>query len=325
MFSPATLFAKVLLLDAGTAVLTGDADLFLDARLLTGRGFDLGLESELTFFPSGVVRGHVDLQLLVGVGLGSRGLSFPIRRREDAEGDRDAGFKIQVGDLVGAKRLSSPRPSDGRKVDKKIPSCFFWKEVERKEVRRRSEKDPSSMLGFLSIPKRQDGVVELAMRFRGRLGGRKKVRTRASAGRARTASNIGAAALRRLVVGAPASGCWTWDHRGVLVTGGSWLIRGAGSPMGMGQIAVWPTGARVDEGRSDSNEQELHGVFTWRGASLVYRQPIRTSGSAPGPTRAPLIARSRRGCAPAPCPSRFRGSTIQTGRPVDSAATQGPI
>lgn len=221
LFSPATLFAKVLLLDAGTAVLTGDADLFLDARLLTGRGFDLGLESELTFFPSGVVRGHVDLQLLVGVGLGSRGLSFPIRRREDAEGDRDAGFKIQVGDLVGAKRLSSPRPSDGRKVDKKIPSCFFWKEVERKEVRRRSEKDPSSMLGFLSIPKRQDGVLELAMRFRGRLGGRKKVRTRASAGRARTASNIGAAALRRLVVGAPASGCWTWDHRGVLVTGGS--------------------------------------------------------------------------------------------------------
>jgi hypothetical protein len=59
-FLPAALFAKVLLLDAGTAVLTGDADLFLDARLLTGRGFDLGLESELTFFPSGVRR-NVDL------------------------------------------------------------------------------------------------------------------------------------------------------------------------------------------------------------------------------------------------------------------------
>jgi len=57
----ATLFAKVLLLDAGTAVLTRDADLFLDASLLTGRGgFDLGLDGELTFFPSGV-RGDVDL------------------------------------------------------------------------------------------------------------------------------------------------------------------------------------------------------------------------------------------------------------------------
>jgi len=60
-FLPAALFAKVLLLDAGTAVLTGDADLFLDACLLTGRGgFDLSLESELTFFPSGVRR-NVDL------------------------------------------------------------------------------------------------------------------------------------------------------------------------------------------------------------------------------------------------------------------------
>lgn len=221
MCSPATLFAKVLLLDAGTAVLTGDADLFLDASLLTGRGFDLGLESELTFFPSGVrVRGDVDLQLLVGVGLGSRGLSFPIRRREDAEGDRDAGFKIQVGDLVGAKRLSSPRPSDGRKVDKKIPSCFFWKEVERKEVRRRSEKDPSSMLGFLSIPKRQDGDVGVGDAVSRQAGGEEE------------GQNEGGRQVERgpLQILGPAAfapfGCrgaclWLLDHRGVLVTGGS--------------------------------------------------------------------------------------------------------
>jgi hypothetical protein len=56
----ATLFAKVLLLDAGTAVFTGDADLFLDASLLTGRDFGLDLKGVLTFFPSGV-RGGFDL------------------------------------------------------------------------------------------------------------------------------------------------------------------------------------------------------------------------------------------------------------------------
>ena len=42
---------------------------------------------------------------------------------------------------LGAKRLSSRQPME----DKKIPSCFFGKEVERKEVRRRSMNDPSSM------------------------------------------------------------------------------------------------------------------------------------------------------------------------------------
>jgi hypothetical protein len=72
----ATLLTEVLLLDAGTAVFTGDADLFLDASLLTGRDFDLSLVRVLAF-PSGV-RGRFDLYLLVGVGLGSRGLSFPV-------------------------------------------------------------------------------------------------------------------------------------------------------------------------------------------------------------------------------------------------------
>jgi hypothetical protein len=72
----AALLTEILLLDAGTAVFTGDADLFLDASLLTGRDFDVGLERVLTF-PSGV-RGRFDLQLLVDVGLGSRGLSFPV-------------------------------------------------------------------------------------------------------------------------------------------------------------------------------------------------------------------------------------------------------
>jgi hypothetical protein len=81
-------------------------------------------------FPSGVL-GELDLNLFVGVGLGG-GLGLPVRRREDAEGDRDAGFKVQIGDLLGAERQSSPRPSDvTRKADKKIDSCFFsWKEVE---------------------------------------------------------------------------------------------------------------------------------------------------------------------------------------------------
>jgi hypothetical protein len=139
LFLPALLFTVVLLTDAGTAVsflFTSDADLFFAEASLGTRKFGLCLEWRVLTFPSGVL-GDLDLKLFVGVGLGG-GLSFPVWRREDTEGDRDAGFKVQIGDLWRRERQSSPRPSEWRKEDKKIPLASFYKEVERKEMRRRS-------------------------------------------------------------------------------------------------------------------------------------------------------------------------------------------
>jgi hypothetical protein len=49
-------------------------------------------------FPSGEL-GELDLNLFVGVGLGG-GLGLLVGGREDAKGHRDAGFKVQIGDLT---------------------------------------------------------------------------------------------------------------------------------------------------------------------------------------------------------------------------------
>jgi hypothetical protein len=65
------------------------------------------LERRVLTFPSGLAR-ELDLNLFVGLGGGGGlGLIFLVRGREDAKGDRDAGFKVQIGDLLGAKRQSS--------------------------------------------------------------------------------------------------------------------------------------------------------------------------------------------------------------------------
>jgi hypothetical protein len=42
----------------------------------------------------------------LGGGLDGWGV-FLVRRREDAEGDRYSGFKIQIGDLKGQRRVIS--------------------------------------------------------------------------------------------------------------------------------------------------------------------------------------------------------------------------
>jgi hypothetical protein len=89
--------------DAGTAaflLLASDTDLFLEASLLTRWGkLGLGLGGRSVLFPSGEL-GELDLNLLVGVGVGlGGGLGVPVGRREDAKGHRDAGFKVQIGDL----------------------------------------------------------------------------------------------------------------------------------------------------------------------------------------------------------------------------------
>lgn len=57
-------------------------------------------------FPSGF--GKIDLELLVSL-FGGCGLRFavPIGGWEDAEGDRDAGFKVQVDDCSRRERIFS--------------------------------------------------------------------------------------------------------------------------------------------------------------------------------------------------------------------------
>lgn len=161
------------------------------------------------------------------------------------------------------------------------------------------------------------------MRFRGRLGGREKVRTRA----------VGRSSEDRFKY---------WGRRpcAVWLSGGLPLV--AGPPGGLGDRGFSSGGPGVQwgwvkllcggrtpgltrDGRTATTSLPAlpAGVFTWSGASLVYRQPMRTSGSAPGPTRAPLIARSRRGCAPAPCPSRFRRVHHPDRPPSGHAASDG--
>jgi len=88
-------------MDTGTAVFlfSSDADLFLgDARRARGGG----LVRRVLTFPSGFL-GQVDLELFVGLG-GGGGLvvGLLVGRGEDAERDRDSGFKIQGDDFPDA-------------------------------------------------------------------------------------------------------------------------------------------------------------------------------------------------------------------------------
>lgn len=75
--------------------------------------------------------GEIDLNLFVGFG-GCLYLSFLVCSREDAEGDRYAGFKVQVGDLNGARVLSSTTFRLRRKEDKKIPLALLYNLKEKK-------------------------------------------------------------------------------------------------------------------------------------------------------------------------------------------------
>ena len=98
-------------------------------------------------FPSGVLLGEFDVELLLS--LGSLGFAVLVGRREDAEGDRDAGFKVQVGDLCGARVLSSTTfrlRAKGRQEDS---SCSSFYKSERKEGRRRKRMMLASLLDSL--------------------------------------------------------------------------------------------------------------------------------------------------------------------------------
>lgn len=112
------LFAVVLFtVDTGTAVMvlfTGDEDLFLAVAVLLPAGRKVGrgggVRRDLTTFPPGLVVGEVEVELLVGSGA-CAGLArlllvvVAVRRGEDAEGDGDSRFKIQVDCLVWAHRV----------------------------------------------------------------------------------------------------------------------------------------------------------------------------------------------------------------------------
>ena len=112
--SSPVLFLTVLLvvMGTGTAVtilFTCETDLFFaEAMLLTTRGkLGRGVDTRRVFtFPSGFLRDS-DLKLFVSclsLGLDLRGLLF-VGGREDAKGHGYAGFKVQVGDLNGARIL----------------------------------------------------------------------------------------------------------------------------------------------------------------------------------------------------------------------------
>lgn len=115
------LFAVVLFtVDTGAAVMvffTGDEDLFLAVAVVLPAGRKVGRggrvrRRDLTTFPPGLVVGEVEVELLVGSSAGA-GLArlllvvVAIRRGEDAEGDGDSRFKIQVDCLVWARRVVS--------------------------------------------------------------------------------------------------------------------------------------------------------------------------------------------------------------------------
>jgi hypothetical protein len=117
----------LLLLDTGTAVtffFTRNSDLFFTVVLLfAARRNDFssgGRERRVLTFPSGLWLWGFDLNLFLNLGSGGLslglGLLVPICRWEDAEGDGDAGLKVQIDDFCRRERTFSynlPKLSKG--------------------------------------------------------------------------------------------------------------------------------------------------------------------------------------------------------------------
>uniref|UniRef100_A0A1Y1KVU9 Uncharacterized protein n=1 Tax=Photinus pyralis TaxID=7054 RepID=A0A1Y1KVU9_PHOPY len=106
---------ELLLLETGTAVtLFTETDLFFAeavlavlAMLSTRGEIDVGrVRRRVLILPSGwlLLLGELDVNLFVSLGGGLR-LAVPISRGEDAEGDGDAGFKVQIGDFCWRERI----------------------------------------------------------------------------------------------------------------------------------------------------------------------------------------------------------------------------
>lgn len=153
------LLVEVLLTtDPGLAITTVlalpyDANLLFRVALVPARG-EVGrsrVGRVVTTFPPRPMVGELDLHLLVGGLDRLLLLDVTVRRREDAEGDGDSCFKIQL-DCPVCTELSSPLAlfsdddrllsrSAKRKRRKDSSGFFRGKEVEREE---RKEKDPTN-------------------------------------------------------------------------------------------------------------------------------------------------------------------------------------
>lgn len=136
------MFLVVLLVDTGTAVtffFTRDTDLFFTVALLSSRRqLGRGGDRRVLTFPSGFLGfgGKFDLKLFVG--LGDLGLSlggFLVGAREDAEGHGNAGFKVQVGDLNGARILfpTTFRTERTKGRSRRFLLLFFLKYLKEKK------------------------------------------------------------------------------------------------------------------------------------------------------------------------------------------------
>lgn len=131
-----------------------DAHLFLGVVVLPARWKAGGRSSrvgrDLTTFPPGpVVRGKADLNLLVGGRDRVLRLGVTVGGGEDAEGDGDSCFKIQVDCLVWARRVVflSTLFSDSRsqkKAERKISLASSW--GKKSKEKREEEKDPTNWM-----------------------------------------------------------------------------------------------------------------------------------------------------------------------------------
>lgn len=112
-------------------------DLFFEL-LVAGRKADLllGERRVLGLFPSDArVCWELDLTLDVSrLGGGCSYFVVPVRRGEDAKGDRDAGVKVQVDDLSGEN--SSRMPFDVRERKTRRGLLLLGKEGRRERVGR---------------------------------------------------------------------------------------------------------------------------------------------------------------------------------------------
>jgi hypothetical protein len=137
--------------DAGTAVtffFTGYTDLFFAEAMLSGEAMfsgmsmrrKVGVDSErreLTF-PSGfVLLREFDLKLFVSVLDSLLLVGVLVGAWEDAEGNGNSGFKVQVDDLPERKICLLDDLPTRRKEDKKIPLASFLEKLKEMEKKRR--------------------------------------------------------------------------------------------------------------------------------------------------------------------------------------------
>jgi len=117
VFSALTLTART----AVTIFFTSDTNLFLRIVLFPRR--KVSGQRRVVTFPSGALLflREIDLSFYMGLSSCFNGVA-PVRRREDAEGNRDSGVKVQVDDL--SSENTSRMPFDLPKGRQEGVSCF---------------------------------------------------------------------------------------------------------------------------------------------------------------------------------------------------------